>query len=97
MSYMDNLEEWIRPLNTPLYKVEFISIGSDNKSWTTEIREHELCADTLIRELRMKSAVMSRGIDFYEYKDNKNKLGVFVGVVRHIGDIQLTKIESATQ
>lgn len=97
MSYAENIEQWTKPLNSPLHKVEFTSSGCPSKNWTVNYRKHEICADTLIAELRMKSGVMSRGIDFHTYKDDQNKIGVFVGIFRHIGDIQITELESATE
>lgn len=83
------LEELIKPHSRKIVKVNFINIGSINKSWSLDCEEQWLCYDFLYAELRQSNAIMSREIDLRQYKDNEHRYGVFVGVVRHVGDIEI--------
>lgn len=92
MSYIDKIDEWTRPLNSPLYKVSFSNVGHTKASWDLELREHELNHNWLIQELRRGGGLMSRDIELIEDNDDPHKLGVFVGLVRKVGEVTLTKL-----
>jgi hypothetical protein len=85
------LDDLCKPHNRKIIKVNFIKIGSTDKSWSIDCEEQWLCYDFLYTELKLSNSIMSRNIDFKQYKDNENKYGVFVGLVRHIGDIEIIK------
>lgn len=85
------LEELRKPHNRKIVKVNFINIGSINKSWSLDCEEQWLCYDFLYAELKQSNSILSRDIELKQYKDNENKYGVFVGLVRHVGDIEIIK------
>lgn len=85
------LDDLCKPHNRKIVKVNFIKIGSIGKSWSLNCEEQWLCYDFLYAELKQSNSIMSRDIELKQYKDNENKYGVFVGLVRHVGNIEIIK------
>lgn len=73
-----------------MLKIDFIDIGRDKMTWSHRIDPSKLCSDILIDEIKRMGALGSTGITFKQYKHAKHKYGVFVGVVRHVGYIELS-------
>lgn len=86
------VEDFIKPHNRPMVKVSFINVGASDMSWSIECEEQHVNGDFLAKEINQKGALMSRGIDFRQYKENEDKHGIFVGQVRHVGDVEIKEV-----
>ncbi|QFT40053.1 MULTISPECIES: hypothetical protein [unclassified Vibrio] len=72
-------------------KVEFIEVGGNNMSWTSELEE--LDHDSLYKAVKSRGALMSEDIGF-RYND-KTKTGVIVvGMFRAAGQFKVVETEA---
>jgi hypothetical protein len=71
-------------------KVAFEGVGRGKLSWTADLAS--LSEAALVRELRRKKALASRGVDF-EFNDDGTAAFILVGGFRRVGFVRL--IDSA--